>query len=68
MTKSLKDRLKGMDAKRVQEWKADLEGAENRTPIDTESVENRNSVENRTQSSTKDDLESLFDVENRSLK
>ena len=65
MTKSLRERLKEMDVKRVEEWKADLESAENRTSIDTESVENRNGVENRTQSSTKDDLESLFDVEKR---
>ncbi|WP_075185336.1 hypothetical protein [Teredinibacter haidensis] len=65
MTKSLRDRLKGMDAKRVQEWKADLESAENRTPIDAESVENCNVVENRTLNGAKDDLESLFDVENR---
>lgn len=31
MTKPLRDRLKDMDAKQIQEWKADLECTENRT-------------------------------------
>lgn len=65
MTKSLRDRLKDMDAKRVKEWKADLESAEKRTPTDMDSVENRIGVASRSKNGAKDDLESLFDVEKR---
>lgn len=59
MTKSLRDRLKDMDAKRVQEWKADLDNSEKRTCQDTDSAENgsKNCIPT--------DLSDYFDAEKR---
>lgn len=65
MTKSLRDRLKDMDAKRVQEWKSDLESAEKRTYQDTDSAEKRIDAENGSKSCIPTDLSDYFDAEKR---
>jgi|GEM_PF-5707489 hypothetical protein len=65
MTKSLRDRLKGMDAQRVQEWKADLESAEKRTYQDTDSAEKRIDAENGSKNCIPTDLSGYFDAEKR---